>query len=89
MMKRILITSLAAATISTLAIVAPAMFTPAAAQAYFNMSIGVPAPAYYYEPIPVPQVGYVWAPGYWRWEHDHRYWERGHWYRHGWDHGHR
>ncbi len=91
MMKRILITSLAAATISMLAIVAPAMFTPAAAQASMNLSIGAPAPVYY-EPVPALRVGYAWAPGYWRWERDHRYWERGRWehdYRHDWNHWHR
>ena len=94
MMKRILITSLAAAAISSLAIVAPAIFTPAAAQASMNLSIGVPGPAYYYEPVPAPRVGYVWAPGYWRWEHDRHVWYHGRWdhdryYHHGWNHRHR
>jgi hypothetical protein len=89
MMKRILITSLAAATISTLAIVAPTMFTPAAAQANFNLSIGAPAPAYYYEPVPAPQ--YVWAPGYYGYGHRYwvrdGYWEHRHW--HHWNHWYR
>jgi hypothetical protein len=95
MMKRTLFTSLAAATISSLAIVAPATLTPAAARASFNMSIGAPAPAYYDEPVPASR--YVWAPGYGRWERYHHGWQHGRWerdhyrhgYRHGWNHRHR
>jgi hypothetical protein len=82
MMKRTLFTIVAAATISSLAIVAPAMFTPAAAQAYVNFSVGAPAPVYY-EVAPAP-VGYVWSPGYSRWDRD-RYWWHSRWHRH-WDH---
>src|SRR5438093_200853 len=67
---------------------------PALAQASMNLSIGAPGPAYYYEPVPAPRVGYVWAPGYWRWEHDRHVWYHGRWdhdryYHHGWNHWHR
>ena len=29
----------------------------------------------------VPRVGYVWAPGYWRWDHGHHVWVKGYWVR--------
>ena len=66
MMKNTLVTVLAAAAISTPALIAPAMFTPAAAQVDLSLNIGVPPPAPIYEAVPAPRVGYVWAPGFWR-----------------------
>lgn len=78
MMKRSFFTFLAAAAISTPALVAPAMFTPAAAQIGLDVIIGVPPPAPIFETVPVPRPGYVWAPGYWRWEHDRHVWSAGH-----------
>ena len=95
MMKRGFFALLAAAAISTPVLVAPAMFTPAAAQVGLNVTIGVPPPAPIFEMVPAPRVGYVWAPGSWRWEHDHHVWGPGRWMeaRHGehwvadrWDH---
>jgi hypothetical protein len=87
MMKRSLFTLLAAAAISTPAVVAPAIFSPAAAQASvsFGVTVGTPPPAPIYEVVPAPRVGYVWAPGYWRWEHERHVWQAGHWMeaRHG------
>ena len=64
MLKRTVFTALAAAAISTSALVAPAILTPAAAQANLNVIIGAPPPAPVYEVVPAPRAGYVWAPGY-------------------------
>jgi hypothetical protein len=74
MIKRTAIALLAVA-----AILAPAAMTPAAAQVGVNISIGVPPPAPIYEAVPAPRVGYVWAPGFWRWEHERHVWAPGHW----------
>ncbi len=49
MLKTTLFTTLAAAAISLPALMAPALVTPAAAQANLNISIGAPPPA----PVPV------------------------------------
>lgn len=79
MMNKSLITILAAAAISTPALIVPAMVTPAAAQVDLNLSIGVPPPAPLYEVVPAPRAGYVWAPGYWRWEGGRHVWAPGYW----------
>ena len=44
-----------------------------------SISIGTPPPAPIYEAVPAPRVGYVWAPGFWRWEHERHVWAPGHW----------
>ena len=31
------------------------------------------------ENIPSPRKGYVWAPGYWKWEENQHVWVEGHW----------
>jgi len=38
------------------------------------------------EVVPAPRVGYVWAPGYWRWTGHKHVWVNGTWVheRHGW-----
>jgi hypothetical protein len=66
-----------------------------------GVSIGVAPPPARFERVPPPRRGYVWAPGYWRWNapaHRHvwvgGYWVRmrpgyhyrpAHWVRHGHD----
>jgi hypothetical protein len=81
MMKRTLYTFVAAAAISTPAIIAPAILTPAAAQVGVNVNIGMPMPmpAPFFEVVPAPRPGYLWQTGYWQGEGSHRYWERGRW----------
>jgi hypothetical protein len=74
-------TFLAAAAIATPAMIAPALFTPAAAQASVNLNIGIPMAAPF-EVVPAPRPGYLWQAGYWRGEGEHRYWERGRWQEH-------
>jgi hypothetical protein len=58
-----------------------ALAMPAAAQ-NFSVTIGTAPPAPQYEVVPPPRAGYAWAPGYWRWEHNHHVWEAGHWMEH-------
>ena len=91
-----LFTTLAAAAISLPALMAPALVTPAAAQANLNISIGAPPPAPVYEVTPAPRAGYVWAPGYYRYEGNHYMWTKGrwmaerqgyHWTNDRWEHG--
>ena len=45
------------------------------------IEIGVPPPAPRYERTPPPRVGYVWAPGYWRWQGQRHVWADGRWKR--------
>jgi hypothetical protein len=99
MFKRSLYTFLATAAISTSAMIAPALVTPAAAQVGVSVNVGLPA-----VPMPfavVQQPGYLYNAGY-RGEGEHRYWEHGRWAErrheerrfeehrfdehHGWDH---
>jgi hypothetical protein len=41
-----------------------------------GVDIGVAPPPPRFERVPPPRAGYVWAPGYWRWD--------GRWHRHVW-----
>jgi hypothetical protein len=50
---------------------------PAVAQ--ININIGIAPPAPQYEVVPAPRSGYVWAPGYWRWEGQRHVWANGRW----------
>ncbi|WP_329740869.1 hypothetical protein [Dyella sp. A6] len=58
---------------------------PAAAQVHVGVGIGIgiapPPPRV--ERLPPPRAGFVWAPGYWRWNARwHRHvWVTGHWVR--------
>lgn len=79
MMKRTLYTALAAAVISAPALIAPATFSPAAAQVDLNVMIGTPPPPPRYEVVPAPRAGYVWAPGHWRWDGRQHVWNNGVW----------
>lgn len=44
-----------------------------------DISIGTPPPAVLVEPVPPPRKGYVWIPGYWRWNGVSHVWVKGHW----------
>lgn len=57
---------------------AVAASSPAFAQVDFNIVLGSPPPPPRVEIVPPMRVGYAWAPGYWRWEHDHHIWAPGH-----------
>ena len=45
------------------------------AQVRFSINVGPPPPIY--EPVPMMQPGYAWAPGYWAWNNDRHIWVRG------------
>jgi len=51
--------------------------TQAAANVSVDVEIAPPAPRY--EVVPPARAGYVWAPGYWRWDapHHHHAWVGG------------
>ena len=66
--------------IAGMIIAASSMTTPAFAEVGVSIGIGIPLPppAVIYEPVPLPPAyGYVWAPGYWAWNHDRYIWIRG------------
>lgn len=89
MMKRIALTTIAAASFLTVAL-GTAAVTPASAQS-FGVYIGRSAPAPYY----APPVQRVWVPGYWTWHHGRQVWVDGRWrggpppvWNRGWGRGH-
>jgi len=77
MLKRIAITSLAAAAFFSTATVVTAPFTPADAQV--SITFGSPPPPPRYEVVPAPRVGYVWAPGHYELINDQYVWRPGQW----------
>jgi len=54
---------------------------PAVSHARVDVNINIAPPPPRVEVIPAPRVGYVWAPGYWRWEGHRHVWAPGHWAR--------
>lgn len=50
----------------------------AEARTSVHVQIGPPAPLVEVRPI-APAVGYVWVPGYYRWDHRSYQWTAGHW----------
>jgi hypothetical protein len=53
--------------------------TPAMARSQVYVTIGPPPPIV--EVVPPPRHGYVWAPGYWRWNGHKHVWAKGQWKR--------
>jgi hypothetical protein len=76
MLKRMAITSLAAAAFLSTATVVTAPFTPAEAQV--SITFGAPPPPRY-EVVPAPRAGYVWAPGHYELVRDQYVWVPGQW----------
>jgi hypothetical protein len=58
---------------------AGAVYAPSAEALQVAIGINVAPPAPVYEAVPPPRPGYVWAPGYWRWEGHRHVWTRGYW----------
>jgi hypothetical protein len=46
-----------------------------------NVDIIIAPPAPRVEVVPPPRHGYLWAPGYWRWDGRHHVWVPGRWLR--------
>jgi hypothetical protein len=88
MMKRTVLTFLAAAAISAPVVIAPALVTPAAAQVDLSVNLGIPAPVPFFGAPAVQPVYYGWGREHYRWwEHrqwEHRQWERDHWRHEHW-----
>jgi hypothetical protein len=72
-MRKLIIASLAAATLGSIAV-------PAAA-ARVSLFVDVAPPAAPIEVVPAPRVGFVWVPGVYEWRHRHHVWVGGHWVR--------
>jgi hypothetical protein len=49
------------------------------AQAAIGIDIDVAPPAPRVEVVPAPRHGFVWAPGYWRWNGHAHAWHNGYW----------
>ncbi len=54
-----------------------AIAMPAVAQVSMGIEIAPPPPRY--EVVPAPREGYVWGPGYWRYENERHVWAPGQW----------
>jgi len=47
--------------------------------ARLDIDIQVAPPPDRVERVPAPRPGYIWAPGYYRWDHGHHVWSGGRW----------
>ncbi|MEJ0008648.1 MAG: YXWGXW repeat-containing protein [Steroidobacteraceae bacterium] len=54
---------------------------PSTAQAAIGIDIDVAPPAPRVIVAPPPRAGFVWAPGYWRWNGHSHVWRDGYWVR--------
>lgn len=67
--------------ISALSVSAGFLTPLSSAQAQGDIGVRIAPPPPRYEIIPPPQGGYIWVPGYWRWNGYRHVWKRGHWMR--------
>jgi hypothetical protein len=63
--------------LAAIAVSAAMVSLPVAARAIIDIEIAPPAPRV--EVAPPPRVGYVWTPGYWRWNGRRHVWINGVW----------
>jgi len=70
--------------LAAIALSAAAVSLPGAARTYVEIQVAPRAPRV--EIVPAARVGYVWSPGYWRWNGHRHVWVGGVWVRerHGW-----
>ena len=66
---------------AVLAIAAAGIPTAGNAARLVVVDVDVAPPPERVEVVPAPRAGYVWAPGYWRWERGRHVWVRGYWVR--------
>ena len=68
---------------------------PQFALARADINVTIAPPPLREEVVPAPRHGYVWAPGYWAWDHNKYAWRTGtwmherphqHWVAHNWEH---
>ena len=77
MLRRVALTTFAAAAAFGTATIAAAPFSPADAQV--TVTFGAPPPPPPYEAIPPARPGHVWAPGHYRLVNDRYVWTPGSW----------
>ena len=65
--------------LAAFALSAATVALPTAAATVVEIQVAPPAPRV--EVVPPPRVGYVWAPGYWRWNGRRHVWINGSWMR--------
>jgi hypothetical protein len=65
--------------LTAVALSAAMVALPGVARTFVEIQVAPPAPLV--EVVPPPRVGYVWAPGYWRWNGHRHVWIRGSWVR--------
>jgi len=56
-----------------------AVAVPASAEVNFSVDLMLAPPPPRYEVMPPPRVGFIWAPGYWRWDGHRHVWMGGRW----------
>jgi WXXGXW repeat (2 copies) len=54
-------------------------YTRPAAPAYYGVEVEVAPPPLRVVEVPPPRPGYIWAPGYWRWNGHEHVWAEGRW----------
>ncbi len=47
----------------------------------FSVQVNIGPPPLVYEAVPAPRPGYLWARGYWDYDHGRHVWRGGHWER--------
>jgi WXXGXW repeat (2 copies) len=67
--------------LSLLLITASTVAAPVTSYAGVNVDIDIAPPALRVETAPPARVGYVWGPGYWRYDHGRHVWVGGRWLR--------
>jgi hypothetical protein len=72
-MKKLIVAGMVAVALGSVSI-------PAAARVDVFVNVAPPAPVV--EVVPGPQVGFVWAPGFWEWRNGRHFWVAGHYIRH-------
>ena len=75
---RVLRSSLFALMLSSASIVGLAASAQAQISAAINVTVA-PPPLPEYDQPPLPEIGYLWSPGYWAWDGSDYYWVPGSW----------